>query len=76
MRFVNSWSPNDGVGLKSRFLVSYNKLKDLGGIFNYRYWVLYNKEDENKQAEYLKRKNQYLAILKLLKKTYPVESKE
>lgn len=76
MRFVNSWSPNDGKWLKSRFLVSYNKLKDLWGIFNYRYWVLYNKEDENKQAEYLKRKNQYLAILKLLKKTYPVESKE
>ena len=72
--FVNSWKTNDWKGLKSRFFVSYNKAKEVWWLFNYRYWVLYNKEDENKTAEYLKRKNIWLEVIKLLKKTYPNES--
>ena len=73
MRFVNSWSPNDGIGLKSRFFVTYENMKRTWWFFNYRYWVLYNKEDEKKQAEYLKRKNTHLVILKSLKKIYKEE---
>jgi hypothetical protein len=34
------------------------------------------KEDEAKSAEYLKRKNAHLAILKVLKKYYPEENSE
>ena len=75
MRFVNSWKTNDGLGLKSRFFVSYDKLKDMWGTFNYRYWVLYNKEDENKTAEYLKQKNRALVVLKALRKLYDWETK-
>ena len=74
--FVNSWTPNDGKGLKSRFYISYNTLKAFWAKFNYRYWVLYIKEDANKDPEYLKRKNGYLAVLTLLKKYYPIENRE
>lgn len=42
--------------------------------FNFRYWVLYIEEDEKISPEYLKRKNNYLLILKALKKMYPEES--
>jgi hypothetical protein len=34
------------------------------------------KEDEAKSAEYLKRKNAHLAVLKVLKKYYPEELTE
>ena len=34
------------------------------------------KEDEAKSAEYLKRKNAHLAVLKVLKKYYPEEFAE
>lgn len=42
--------------------------------FNFRYWVLYIEEDEKLSPEYLKRKNNYLTILKVLKKMYQEES--
>lgn len=74
MWFVNSWGTNDWKGLKSRFFVTYDNMKKVGWLFNYRYWVLYIKEDEKKTAEYLKRKNLWVGIIKLLKKTYPEES--
>lgn len=51
-------------------------MKQLWGKFNYRYWVLYNKEDEKKSAEYLKRKNIHKVIIEALKKYYPEESAE
>lgn len=71
--FVNSWTPNDDKKLKSRFYVSYKTLKDFGWKFNYRYWVLYIKEDAKVDPEYLKRKNTNLVILQALKKQYPWE---
>lgn len=76
MWFVNSWKPNDWKGLKSRFYITYDIMKKLGGRLNYRYWVLYMKENEAKDPDYLKRKNIYLEVLKVLKKYYPVEKSE
>lgn len=76
MRFINSWSTNDWKWLKSRFHVPYNVMKQLWGKLNYRYWVLYMKEDEKKSAEYLKRKNIHKVIIEALKKYYPEESAE
>lgn len=76
MRFVNSWRANDWKWLKSRFHIPYNVMKQLWSKLNYRYWVLYMKEDEAKSAEYLKRKNAHLAVLKVLKKYYPEENSE
>lgn len=76
MWFVNSWKPNDWKGLKSRFYITYDVMKKLWRRLNYRYRVLYIKEDEAKSAEYLKRKNAHLAILKVLKKYYPEENSE
>lgn len=73
MWFVNSWKPNDWKGLKSRFYITYSVLKKLWWRLNYRYRVLYMKENEAKDPAYLKRKNIYLEILKILKKYYPVE---
>jgi len=74
--FVNSWSANDGKKLKSRFYISFKTMKDFGYRFNYRYWVLYMKEDEAKSAEYLKRKNRALVVLQALKKLYPEENSD
>lgn len=74
--FVNSWTPNDDKKLKSRFHIPYNIVKELWRRFNYRYRVLFMKADANKDPEYLKRKNVYLEILKILKKYYPEESAE
>lgn len=76
MRFVNSWKPNDWKGLKSRFYITYDVMKKLWRRFNYRYWVLYMKENEAKDPEYLKRKNAHLTVLQVLKKYYPEENSE
>jgi hypothetical protein len=53
MWFINSWNPNDDKKLKSRFYISNKILKQL--MLNYRYWILYIKEDAKKDTEYLKR---------------------
>lgn len=74
--FVNSWRTNDWKWLKSRFHVWYKFLKNSGTMFNWRYWVLFIKEQANQNPEYLKRKNRYIAVLSELRKTYPEESKE
>lgn len=71
--FVNSWKTNDWKGLKSRFHVSYKFLQS-SGMFNWRYWIIYLKEQAKTDPEYLKRKNQAIIILKALKKVYPDES--
>lgn len=71
--FVNSWSANDGKKLKSRFYISFKTLKDFGSRFNFRYWVLYIKEDAKKDPEYLKLKNINLVVLQALKKYYEKE---
>lgn len=42
-------------------------------MLNRRYWILFTKQDANKDPEYLKRKNTALMVLKELKKTYPKE---
>ena len=76
MWFANSWRTNDWKGLKSRFFVTYANMKKIGGLFNYRYRVLYIKEDEKNSAEYLKRKNTQVMVLKALKKVYLEESSE
>ncbi len=49
-------------------------MKKLSAKFNRRYWVLYIKEDANKDPEYLKRKNRALVVLQALKKIYPEEN--
>lgn len=72
--FINSWSPNDDRKLKSRFYIDFETMKKLA--FNYRYWVLYIKEDEKLSPEYLKRKNNYVLIMKALRKIYDEESSE
>lgn len=74
--FVNSWRPNDWKGLKSRFYISNEIMKKLWGLLNFRYRVLYIKEDEKVDPEYLKRKNTALDVLTQLKKVYPKESPE
>ena len=71
--FVNSWTPNDDKKLKSRFYISFKTMKEFGGKFNYRYWVLYIKEDAKKDPEYLKLKNVNLVVLQALKKYYNQE---
>lgn len=71
--FVNSWTPNDDKKLKSRFYISFKTMKDFGAKFNYRYWVLYIKEDAKKDPEYLKLKNINLVVLQALKKYYEQE---
>lgn len=68
--FINSWSPNDDKKLKSRFFISYDMMKKLSYRFNWRYRILYVKEDAAKDPEYLKRKNQNLLVLQVLKKNY------
>ena len=73
--FVNSWKTNDWKGLKSRFHVSYNFLKQ-STMFNWRYWLPFKKEQANNTPEYLKRKNNYIVILQALKKMYPEEKWE
>lgn len=72
--FINSWTPNDDNKRKSRFFISYKTLKALKDKVNYRYRVLYIKEDAAKDPEYLKRKNRALVLLQALKKIYPEES--
>ena len=72
--FVNSWTPNDWKGLKSRFYITYPVMKELGAKFNYRYWVLYIKADAKVDPEYLKKKNRALVLLEALKKIYPEEN--
>lgn len=71
--FVNSRTPNDWKNLKSRFHIPYQMMKALKMKFNFRYWILYIKEDEKKSPEYLKRKSTALIILKALRKVYPEE---
>lgn len=72
-RFVNSRSPNDWIWNKSRFHVPYSMMKALKMKFNYRYWILYIKEDIKKSPEYLKRKSTALIILQALRKIYDGE---
>ena len=74
MRFINSWSANDANKLKSRFHISYDIMKKIWLKFNFRYWVLYIKEDQNKSTQYMKHKNNALIILKALKNIYAYES--
>ena len=70
--FVNSWKTNDWKGLKSRFHVSYNFLKQ-STMFNWRYWLPFKKEQANNTPEYLKRKSNVALVIKALKKIYPEE---
>lgn len=73
--FVNSWRTNDWKWLKSRFYVSNEFLKQ-STMFNWRYWLPFKKEQAKKSPEYIKKKNNYLLILKALKLMYPLESSE
>ena len=68
MRFINSWTPNDDKKLKCRFHIPYELMKKLP--LNYRYWILYIKEDAKTDTEYLKRKNTAVVVLKALKGQY------
>lgn len=49
-------------------------MKKCYSMFNWRYRPLFKKEQAKKDPEYLKRKNNYLLILKALKKIYPEET--
>lgn len=71
--FINSRSPNDANKRKSRFYISFDVMRKLDSKFNYRYRVLYIKQDAKKDPEYLKRKNSALLVLQALKKTYNSE---
>lgn len=74
--FVNSRRPNDWKELKSRFHVPYDIMKKIWTKFNYRYWVLYIKDEAAKDVEYLKLKNINLVVLQALKKYYDKEPRE
>ena len=69
--FINSWSANDADKRKSRFYVSNWIMKKL--LFNWRYRVLYVKEEAKIDPERLKRINVYTTILEILKKYYNEE---
>ena len=43
-------------------------------MFNWRYWLPFKADQVNNTPEYLKRKSNYLLILKALRKIYPEES--
>ena len=70
--FINSWSPNDAEKRKSRFYVSNDVMKKIA--FNWRYWILYIKEDAKIDPERLKKINVYTVVLETLKKYYNEES--
>ena len=74
--FINSREANDDKRLKSRFHITYDNMRKIWIRFNYRYRVLYTKQDAKIDPEYLKRKNQNLLILKVLKKNYDSEFPE
>ena len=74
--FLNSRMPNDEEKRKSRFYVKNEVLKEMGGLLNWRYWILYIKESAKKSPEYLKRKNNYVLVLSVLKKMYGEESEK
>ena len=74
--FLNSRTPNDEEKRKSRFYVSNDVLKKLWGLLNWRYWILYIKESAKKSPEYLKRKNNYVLVLSVLKKMYGEENEK
>ncbi len=71
--FVNSWKTNDWKWYKSRFYATYDFMKRASGMFNWRYWLPFKNAQAIKDAEYLKRKNIYKAVIEALKKTYPNE---
>ena len=74
LRFLNSWRTNDWKGLKSRFYVTYDLLKQSWTTFNWRYWLPFKKEQAKDDPERIKRKNIYIAVIQGLKKTYPNEN--
>ena len=76
IRFLNSRTPNDDNKDKSRFYVTNEKLATCVSMFNWRYRVLYNKDQAKKSPEYIKNKNTAVVILKALKKVYPNENAE
>ena len=43
-------------------------------MFNWRYRILYNKEDAKKDPEYLRKKANALELLKIAKKVYKDET--
>ena len=71
--FINSWGANDKNKLKSVFHISYKTIKAFWSKFNFRYWILYIKEDAKKDPEYLKKVKIWVAILSSLKKVYDTE---
>lgn len=76
---MNSWKTNDGKGYKSRFYVTYADIKTCASMFNWRYRPLFKKEQAKKDPEYIKRKNNNVLVLKVLKKQYndePIAVKE
>lgn len=77
--FINSREPNDDKRLKCRFHITYNNMRKIWIRFNYRYRILYTKQDAKIDPEYLKMKNGMLVIIQYLKKNYdkfPPEVKE
>lgn len=74
--FINSWAPNDSDKRKSRFFISFDTMRKMSTRFNWRYWVLYNKEEAKLDPEYLKRKNRAGEVIKELKKIYAEEGSE
>ena len=74
--FVNSRKPNDWKELKSRFHVPYDMMKKIWPKFNYRYWILYIKDEAKIDPERLKKIKVYTTVLEVLKKYYDNESPE
>jgi hypothetical protein len=70
--FLNSWLPNDDEKRKSRFYISWENLKGMGTMNNWRYRPIFYKAIEDEQ--YLKEKNEALLLLKVLRKLYQTTS--
>jgi hypothetical protein len=66
--FLNSWSPNDETKKKSRFFISWEVLKNMGNMNNWRYRPIFY--EAKTSLEYLKEKNDILLLLKALRKIY------
>lgn len=71
IRFLNSWSKNSQSKTKSVFRISWENHKKMIELWmiNWRFWVLFDKEEAVVDLEKLKEENNMTELLKLLNKS-------
>lgn len=72
LRFINSRTPNDGDRKKSRFFISFDTIKKMETMNNWRYRPIFY--DETVNTDYIKEKGEALLLLKVLRKLYETTS--